>query len=589
MEIEPDAPSPFNPLAGNPLRTRGDIAEALRACYEPLRACQSADGSRALIDGTGTLYDGGAADLESFARPLWGLAAAAVGGVDEAGWWASLSAGIGAGTDPGHCSYWGAIGNFDQRIVELPALAFAAAVAPSRLVAPEHRGRVAAYLRQARGRRVFDNNWQLFPALIEIGLGALGEVRDDEAIGQALRTPERFHAGDGWYRDGDLPQIDHYSGFAFHFYQLLILALLPEAVDRKLIEQRARTFAAGFTRWFADDGAALPFGRSLTYRFAHAAFFGACAFAGVEALPWGAMKGYYLRNLRWWRQWPITRRDGVLSVGYGYPNSLMAEEYNGPASPYWAFKAFLPLALDADHPFWRAEEEHLPPPIATTVIAAAGMIARAEPGQVAVLSAGQSQPRIRGGAEKYSKFAYSTRYAFSVDTGLRRFDEGCFDSMIAFDDGSGWRVREANRTRIADDALISVWYPWPDIEVETRLWWDGPWQMRQHRLVTPRSLSCIEGGFAVCRPRLPVQSGEAGPGRAKIETSTDVSGILDRNGTRTGRVHRPAPNTNLLHARTLVPQLIGTLEPGSTTLTCAVLASLDLAAASAAWRQLVGP
>ena len=46
----------------------------------------------------------------------------------------------------------------------------------------------------------------------------------------------------------------------------------------------------------------------------------------------------------------------MLSIGYGYPNLFMCESYNSAGSPYWALKAFLPLALPEDHPFWTAEE-----------------------------------------------------------------------------------------------------------------------------------------------------------------------------------------------------------------------------------------
>ena len=79
-----------------------------------------------------------------------------------------------------------------------------------------------------------------------------------------------------------------------------------------------------------------------------------------KALPWGDVKGYYLRHLRWWAKLPITDRSGVLTVGFGYANLLMSENYNSAGSPYWAFKAFLPLALPASHPFWTAEEKPVP-------------------------------------------------------------------------------------------------------------------------------------------------------------------------------------------------------------------------------------
>ncbi|MGO8462910.1 DUF2264 domain-containing protein, partial [Rhizobium ruizarguesonis] len=76
---------------------------------------------------------------------------------------------------------------------------------------------------------------------------------------------------------------------------------------------------------FAADWAAIPFGLSLTYRFACAGFWSALAFADVEALPLGEVKHLCLQHLRWWKDKPIADLDGVLSIGFGYPNLLMSE------------------------------------------------------------------------------------------------------------------------------------------------------------------------------------------------------------------------------------------------------------------------
>src|SRR5690606_4360265 len=122
----------------------------------------------------------------------------------------------------------------------------------------------------------------------------------------------------------------------------------------KRYRERAELFARDIRHWFDEDGGVLAFGRSLTYRFACGGIWGALAFADLEALPWGEIKGHFMRHLRWWAKLPIADRDGVLSIGYGYPNLLMSENYNSAGSPYWALKAFLPLALPQDHPFWQA-------------------------------------------------------------------------------------------------------------------------------------------------------------------------------------------------------------------------------------------
>jgi hypothetical protein len=68
-------------------------------------------------------------------------------------------------------------------------------------------------------------------------------------------------------------------------------------------------------------GAAIPFGRSMTYRFAFAAFWSAAAIANVT-LPSpldrpGHVKGMLLRHLRWWsRKVDIFNVDGTLNIGF---------------------------------------------------------------------------------------------------------------------------------------------------------------------------------------------------------------------------------------------------------------------------------
>lgn len=582
--------APFNPFGGNPLDNRADIAAALAALAAPLRPCFSKGGGRVSIDASGAVFDRAAAELEGFARPLWGLAAAAMGGIDPDDWLPLYRQGLTHGTDPAHPEYWGEARPHDQRIVELAALAFALIVAGDRLWTPlpePARTRVIACLAAARAQPVFDNNWHFFPVLIDLALRRLGAPGDDARVAAAFAGIDACHLGNGWYRDGPVPRVDHYAGFAFHFYSLLHARLADDPARRDIATGRARAFAPHFVHWFADDGAVLPFGRSLTYRFAAAAFWGACAFAGLEALPWGTMKALYLGHLRWWSRQPIARRDGLLGVGYGYPDANMAESYNSAASPYWAFKVFLPLALPEDHPFWAADETPLPDRAGTVVAQAEpGFVIRHAPGHTVALAAGQSHPRLRGGAEKYAKFAYATRYAFSVESGPARSEASAFDSMFALGDADGnWRVRESCvEARLHDDLLYAAWHPSHDVRVETWLYWDGPWQMRVHRIRSPRPLAAIEGGFCLPRPDGQGPFGTAGPGRACCESPDDFSGIADLAGSsRTGRIHLPEPNTHLLFPRTILPRLGGTLPAGETRLATGVLAAPDVAGMRAAW------
>lgn len=582
----PDTPTPIpepgslsNPLAGNPLRTRDDVARAAADLFTPLLPFFSEGRARVRLSASAAAFDRIAADVEGFARPLWGMTPLAAGGTtfDH---WALYREGLANGTDPEHPEFWGHIKGTDQRMVEMAAIGFTLRMVPDQVWEPlsdRAKTNLANYLKHVREFDYVQNNWKFFRILVDMGLKHVG-VEFDESLTEAyLEELDDFYLGDGWYRDGNVRRVDHYIPFAMHFYGLIYAALAePDDPRAKAYRERAVPFARDIQHWFDEDGGTLAFGRSLTYRFACGGFWGALAFADVEALPWGQIKGQFLRHLRWWSEHPIADRDGVLSVGYGYPNLLMSESYNSAGSPYWALKAFLPLALPADHPFWTAEEEAPEPAPAPVPLKHPGMVMMRTEGNAVALSAGQHNHHMRHGAEKYAKFVYSSRYGFSVEADPRAYRIGAFDGMLGLsDDGWHWRVREQNdEALIADDKLYAKWRPWSDVTVETWLIPASPWHIRLHRIETPRALHGTEGGFAIARGDLDSDDIAEATGEATARTPTDTSRIVDLSDTarREARVQKPLPNGNLIVARTLVPQLTGEIPAGTTLLATAVMA-----------------
>ena len=579
-----------NPFAGNPLLTRADVVWMAQELVAPLPRLLSPAGARLRLGTGGAVFDAVAAELEGYARPLWGLAPLTAGGGSFAHW-ALWRSGLLAGTNPQHPEFWGWPHDCDQRLVEMAAIGFALALSPEALLGGADgaaRGRVVAWLRQAEQLRPVDNNWWFFRIMVGLGLRRLGEPPDAAAAAEALAHIDGFYLGEGWYRDGPTEQLDHYGGFGFHFYGLIHAALAEgdDPARAAIFRDRARAFAPAFRHWFAADGAGLPFGRSLTYRFAQAAFWGALAFAGEEALPWGEIKGLYLRQLRWWAARPtIVDRDGLLSVGYTYASALQGEEYNTAASPYWALKAFLALALPADHPFWAAEEapDVAPEPPVVAQRNPGLLLYRAGARQLVALASSQASNRHRQSPAKYAKMAYSTVFGFSVESDVRGLERGCFDNTLALSDdgGQSWRQRTAcEATALYDEAGIPVlwsrWRPWPDVVVETHLIPAPPWHFRLHRIRSRRPLATAEGGFAIDRtgddPATEAVRADAAAGLAQVRAPAGLSLLCDLDGKRRGLVVQALPNTNLMAPRTLIPTLRTNLPRGRATLRCTVLA-----------------
>ncbi len=548
----------------------------------------SPGGARLRLGKTAVSYEPVTAELEGFARLLWGIIPLIAGGGTYDDAMPRILDGLKNGTDPHHPEYWGEPGGDlrgakDQRLVEMAPIGLALAMAPEKFWEPLDAGtraNLAAWLETCMTRPYNDNNWRFFRVLVGLGLEKIGHAFDWAPVEDHLRQLEGYYVGDGWYVDGSTGRYDHYIAFAMHFYGLIYAKLRgdrdPERAQRMC--ERAAIFARDYLAWFGKDGSAVPYGRSLTYRFAHASFWGALAFADVEGLPWAQIRGLVARNMRWWGGQPIADQTGVVRLGYAYPNALMLEEYSADGSPFWALKAFLPLALPADHPFWTAEEaEHPCDDTATSLQPHPKMLLYRNEGHAIILAAGQSVTRHRNAPAKYSKLAYSSRSGFSVELDLRSAAHAAFDNTLALraDGDTLWRVRETTELVDTDgDALHAVWSPLPGVRIETWLIAASPWHLRVHRIVTDKRIETLEGGFSAERHEDDFTvnnnaSCEAADHCAAI-FPTGSSLIVDLGGNRAGRMLYGAPNTNVMFGRTGIPTLVATIEPGETVFAAAV-------------------
>ena len=77
---------------------------------------------------------------------------------------------------------------------------------------------------------------------------------------------------------------DYYASFAIHYYSLLLASSLEKENPKlaQLYRRRAAMSSLAIVNLFAPDGTSIPFGRSMTYRFATSAFWATCAFDGVQ-------------------------------------------------------------------------------------------------------------------------------------------------------------------------------------------------------------------------------------------------------------------------------------------------------------------
>ncbi|KAE8416021.1 hypothetical protein BDV36DRAFT_310548 [Aspergillus pseudocaelatus] len=638
---------PLDGFSDNPFRDKNDVIVATKALVQALEPYFSPGQARVQLPiYSGAHFDETAADLEGFARPIWAIAAAFTKSSTTADptlktYAERLVSGLANGVDPTHPEYWGAIDDWDQRMVEAEAISFALLLAPTTFYEPlstHSRSHLVKWLSGLNGKVMPKNNWRWFRVFANLALHRICGIPYEnvkESIQDDFDLLDTFQLGNGWAADGPWRkdategeeaygrQADYYSGsFAIQFSQLLYTIFAadfdPERVSRYI--HQAREFANQFWRYFGEDGAPIPFGRSLTYRFAMGAFY--AAFAMAKAYDYsnpytspGFVKGMLLRHLRWWASHSdnVFALDGTLTIGYLYPNMFMCEDYNSPQSPYWAMKSFVILALSTIDDFWMVDE--LPHPLASvgeTKSLTSGVQLLSAPFQILCdHPGGQHHFMISGGQfcvwplkatqSKYSKFAYSSAFGFSVPTGLL-LTQIAPDSTLAIsrDEGDTWITRwETTSSPTIEPFLInnqnvqclhSGWRPWRtgSIEIHTLLippcdqWPD--WHIRVHRIRNTQSgssaietLRLVEGAFSieVKQPRrIPVLTEGWGStadrldialgGRIDCDTSSLVIGDGDVSGIKNlfasgcsleGKLLKPDPNTNLMTPRTLIPTI----------------------------------
>ncbi|POP43593.1 hypothetical protein CHU32_14570 [Superficieibacter electus] len=562
------------------LSSRDDIIAALTAMLEALDKQFPAGSAQFPLGNTCAHYDVAIANMEGLSRALWGLFPLLAGGGDVPLSGKYLDA-IRLGTDPQHAGYWGETAPFDQRLVEMAAYGLGLALLQDKLTdafSERELHNLHRWLDQISDAEMPDSNWNYFAIMVQLGFKRAGLPWDREAIERRFNQMEAYYLGDGWYSDGPGRPKDYYISMAFHFYGLIYATLNAEDDPERAARLRERSclFARDFIYMSAADGASVPFGRSLTYRFAMVAFWSAVAFAGLDVLTPGEIKGVILRHLRWWLEKPIFDRDGILTLGFAYPNLAMCEDYNSPGSPYWALKVFLILALPAEHPFWQAKEKPLPPLAATRAIPHAQQILMHNENSqhVVMLTSGQLELNNYVNTEaKYTKFAYSSRFGFTIERGRYGIKHAACDNMLLLsEDDDYFRGRRGcEAVQVHDDFIFSRWSPWHDVHIESWLIPCGEWHLRLHRINSARHLSSVEGGFAVMKaaPRIT-------EGGCLVQAANGASTIRCLASTlrRQGDCIITPPNSSVMFAEcAAIPVLRGEIPIGESWLYSAVAAS----------------
>ena len=547
--------------------TKHEYSQLLMQLLTPTLPFYSPQKARLCPGSSAAVYDMAAAGAEGFARPLWGLVPFWAGGGSCPEFEQLYLSGLAAGTDPENPEYWGGFQDIDQRFVEMAAIAYGILMTPQKLWDPlsaKEKTNLAKWLDGINHYACPPCNWMFFGVLVNIALKSVGFPYSEQVLSDYLDYIESCYLGGGWYLDGQNGEKDYYISFAFHYYSMIYCRFMRENdPDRcALYEERAKLFAADFINWFAEDGSALAYGRSLTYRFAQVSFFSMCAACELEVVPYGIMKGLIERHLRFWTEHPIVDNSGLLTIGYGYSNLLMSEQYNAPGSPYWAMKAFAFLSLPDEHPFWKTEAAPLPDLPTLTAQTYGGLLIQRLHGDVTAYTCGRTLPHHHVlTEEKYSKFSYSSRFAFSVPRSMRSLAEAAPDSMLALDINHMIYVRGmVSNPQLTDHSVSSEWSPYEGIRIKTVIIPDSTGHKRIHTIESDRCFTAYDCSFAFPDTYTVSQEQSCIRVQAPDGRAYCASAVKDDPAAM---CINASPNTNLMVPKTIIPCICYEIQKGT--------------------------
>lgn len=351
MPVEPAEDRSLSPYTG---RTRAHweaTADALLAAVAPYATDDQAlyhfPGNR--TSSAGRLSDG----LEGYARTLL-----LAGFRRDEKTLERYARGLAAGT----AGVWPRVEDRSQPLVEAASIALALRLTRPLLwdrLDDGVRERAAAWLGDALTAEPWACNWELFPVTVGGFLQEIGYEPEASraAIDRGLERIEQWYLGDGWYTDGHGRKFDYYNGWAMHLYPVLHAWLADDARLLDLYAGRLEAHLGDYARLFGGDGAPMLQGRSLTYRFAATAPLWLGALTGRTPLSPGETRRLASGALGYFLDRGAVDGNGLLTLGWHGPDEAFVQHYSGPASPYWASKAFVALLLPPEHEVWTATEE----------------------------------------------------------------------------------------------------------------------------------------------------------------------------------------------------------------------------------------
>lgn len=367
------------------------------------------------------------------------------------------------GTDPKDLGYWGEPLPNDQ-VGSIFSLAVY--IEPNRYWDPLTFGQkknLLAYFKKQAYIKTYDNNHYFFHMIPVELLDQNGYESNREHLTKMYERLMGWYRGDGWFLDGNNRGFDYYNLWGFQLFNQILYKYDTKWRNQfgQRIKETTAQFLKTFPYLFGRDGGPIPWGRSLSYRFAGNSAIAWAVINGNNTLPPGQARRIASGSLKYFWEHGCLNENNLLSIGYWGANASIAEPYLDYGDPYWATQGLACLLIPETDPFWTEIEKPIPADSIGGKFAVTGaqfsLRVSSLDGEARLFPVGQPWAQDHQqwqSAEKYDQHVYSSYLGFCVQ-GEGSGEIGAGRTGYSYD-GLNWHYRErAKPIQVDTTHLIS--------------------------------------------------------------------------------------------------------------------------------------
>lgn len=270
-----------------------------------------------------------------------------------------LKRGILNGTTPGSIDYWGDIKDYDQRVVESADIARILWLTKPIIwdtFSSSQREQVAQYLLQVNHVKLPQNNWLLFPVVVNTVLSNMGASVGADPMANYFIF-KKFYLSDGWFFDAP-HGVDYYNTWGIT-YDLFWIHFLNDSFDKTFITS-AINDSAKLTEHLISPVGIPMMGRSVCYRMGVPSPILANSLLSSDLSTQGKAKhGLFLVLDHFVSRGVLT--EGTVTQGFYKNDKRFLDIYSGPGSCHWSLRPLVLANLHTESSsFWTNPSQRLP-------------------------------------------------------------------------------------------------------------------------------------------------------------------------------------------------------------------------------------